>query len=97
MDILKLRGAQNGAFRTYERSGIDDWDLDQVLNDPELVGFSKPKKNENPSENEKTKQQKKQNNTRGLTCRECGNIMKQTASNCYECKTCGDKLGGCGQ
>ena len=97
LDILKLRGAQNGAFRTYERSGIDDWDLDQVLNDPELGGFSKPKKNENPSENEKTKQQKKQNNTRGLTCRECGNIMKQTASNCYECKTCGDKLGGCGQ
>ncbi len=97
LDISKLRGAQTGAFRTYERSKIDDWNINQVLNDPELGGFTKSKKDETSSENERPKQQKKQNNTRGVTCRECGNIMNQTAPNCYECTTCGDKLGGCGQ
>ena len=35
-------------------------------------------------------------NSRGVACIGCGNPMDQTAPNCYECKNCGDKLGGCG-
>ena len=97
LDISKLRGAQTGAFRTYERSEIDDWNADQVLNDQELGGFTKTKTNGKSASNEKPKKQKTQNNARGVTCRECGRAMKQTAPNCYECEACGDKVGGCGQ
>ena len=97
LDVSKLRGAKNGVFRTYERLNIDDWDADQVLNDPELGGFIRQKTNETSSDNGKPKISKKQNNDRGVACRGCGNIMKQTAPNCYECNNCGDKFGGCGQ
>ncbi len=97
LDISQLRGSKNGVFRTYERSKINVWDADQVLDDPELGGFTKTKTNGKSYSDEKPKQQKRQNNARGVTCMECGNIMMQTAPNCYECNTCGDKIGGCGQ
>ena len=97
VDVSQLRGFKNGAFRTYERSEVDDWDIDQVLNDPGLGGFViKKTEVKKSSTNGKPKTQK-QNNARGVTCKECGNIMKQSAPNCYECGNCGDKVGGCGQ
>ena len=102
IDITKLRGFQNGAFRTYERMKVDDWSFEQVINDSEYGGFvdnsanssniSKtlniPKIPDNKNNNFK--------NIRGVTCQECGGIMRQFAPNCFTCDKCGDKLGGCG-
>jgi len=94
-----LRGAQTGAFRAYDRMEIDDWDFNQVINDPELGGFveqvddgslrSMARKRGNNGNGE-------HKNARGKTCDKCGNIMLQTAPNCFKCDTCGEKIGGCG-
>ncbi len=86
----KLRGFENGAFRTYKKMKIDDWDIEQVLKDPELGGFVDGKEKA-----EQGKENKNLNNNRGVTCRNCGSVMRQTSPNCWECR-CGDKTGGCG-
>lgn len=119
--LKDLRGFHNSAFRTYQRMNFDEWNIEDVLKDPETGGFTnnknepdnslaeliyvtdktltKAKKresiisfssgNSNGHENEKK-------GLRGKTCNTCGNIMNQTSSNCFECKNCGDKVGGCG-
>jgi len=97
VDIRSLRGFNNGAFITYRRMQIDDWDFKQVINDPLLGGFVTDNslvlatngKNENNSN-------RKISNTRGIACRGCGNLMIQTGPNCFSCSNCGDKVGGCG-
>lgn len=95
VDINKLRGFKNGAFRTYEREKINDWDVDQVLNDPEYGGFIEFNSKDSLKKiNGKTNGELK--NSRGVTCNECGNSMKQTSANCYSCDNCGGKIGGCG-
>src|SRR3989344_4540313 len=96
VELNKLRGYTHGAFRAYEKRNINYWDVNQVLNDPKSGGFEKEdlKKNLILGKNGKNKNELK--NSRGVTCSGCGNPMDQTAPNCYECKNCGDKLGGCG-
>ena len=98
VDMKNLRGFKNGAFKTYKRMSIDDWNFEQVINDPELGGFVKDDslvptngngKNGNHSDG-------KVSNTRGVTCKDCGNLMTQTGPNCFSCNSCGDKVGGCG-
>ena len=87
VDITKLRGAEGGAFRTYERMKIDDWDIEQVLADAELGGFVQGKKNINAT--------KKTNNEGGVMCKKCGSIMDQIKPNCFECSKCSNNIGGC--
>ncbi len=94
VDIRKLRGFNNGAFNTYQRAKFDEWDINDVLNDPETGGFKNsffiaPKKESSNRENS-------HNNSRGKICSGCGNLMVQTGPNCFECHNCGDKVGGCG-
>lgn len=89
VDIKKLRGFSNGAFNTYRKLEFDEWNINDVLNDPETGGFKDgsflaPKKDS------------EKRNSRGKVCSGCGNIMVQTGSNCFECENCGDKVGGCG-
>lgn len=93
VNLMDLRGAQNGAFRTYRRMKVDDWSFDDVMNDFELGGFVEPSKEDLmiPDKKDKNKNPK----VRGVPCR-CGRIMRQTGPNCFECDTCGDKSGGCG-
>ena len=93
--IEDLRGAKNGAFRTYERMKVDPWNFEQVMKDPEYGGFVKPDDSKKILSIQNNGSLSK-NNVRGVLCRTCGNIMGQTAPNCYECKNCGDKVGGCG-
>ncbi|MEM4375627.1 MAG: vitamin B12-dependent ribonucleotide reductase [Candidatus Woesearchaeota archaeon] len=94
--VEELRGFKNGAFRTYRKMSIADWDWDIqfVLNDPEVGGFIQPSQ-EKPA----SKQSKKYNgtNTKGVSCRICGALLRQVSSNCYECENCGERVGGCGQ
>jgi hypothetical protein len=90
--IEDLRGFQNGAFNTYERENLDDWDFDQVLNDSLTGGF----KNGIAKENRVKSKALKNNNARGVPCEKCGNLMTQTSPNCYTCGNCAEKLGGCG-
>lgn len=90
----ELRGAKNGAFRTYQRKKVDEWNIDDVLKDPETGGFvqgSDEFKVSNGNGNGKSNR-----NSKGIVCKECGNIMNPTGPNCYQCGTCGDKVGGCG-
>jgi DNA-directed RNA polymerase subunit RPC12/RpoP len=94
VDITNLQGFKNGAFETYRKAEIDDWDFEQVIKDPELGGFKKDsnsKRKKLPKTNGKPK-----SNERGITCPNCGNFMRPTGSNCYDCNNCGEKLGGCG-
>ena len=98
LNKLQLRGYKNGAFRTYERMKIDDWDIEQVLRVDELGGFEISVGEESGRENNETPNHNNNlNNSRGVTCNACGRVMTQTAPNCWECKGCGDKHGGCGQ
>ncbi|MEX0921069.1 MAG: vitamin B12-dependent ribonucleotide reductase [Candidatus Pacearchaeota archaeon] len=94
VNINDLRGFQNGAFRTYERMNFDDWDIEQVLNDSETGGFVKNSNGKNIVNGKRNN--KKGNNSNGKSCSTCGNLMVQTAPNCFECPNCGDKIGGCG-
>lgn len=87
-----LRGFQNGAFRTYERMKISDWDFKQVIEDSEYGGFVKRKKD---GELPKSKSEKRKN-LRGVPCIKCGNIMTQTGPGCFQCENCAEKIGGCG-
>jgi len=93
VDIKRLRGYHNGAFRTYKKQETDGWDVDQVLNDQELGGFVSPTESLGNGNEENVKNLM---NRRGLECKACGNIMRQTSSNCYECMKCANKIGGCG-
>jgi len=115
VDVKKLRGYQNGAFRIYAMQEIDDWDIDHVLESPELGGFEKAQTSlmnyssvdpvpigegvhdkqldhfiqipgDNPDSSE----------SRGIPCTGCGNLMMQTGPNCFNCRNCGEKVGGCG-
>lgn len=93
IDIKKLRGFSNGAFKTYNRKEVDDWNFEQVIKDPIYGGFvenngniiSPMSKNKNNSEN-----------LRGVVCPTCGGLMTQIASNCFICSKCGERSGGCG-
>jgi len=96
VDITTLRGFTHGAFRAYKRQETDDWDIDVVLADPELGGFVEDKE-ESIKLNNGKESNKQLNNRRGLTCEKCGNIMRQTSSNCFTCQNCPYELGGCGQ
>lgn len=91
ISIENLRGHKNGAFRTYHLENVDNWKLEDVLQSPILGGFEK---SDNISNNGNLKMHFE--NNRGITCVTCGNLMNQTAPNCYECNNCGDKIGGCG-
>jgi ribonucleoside-diphosphate reductase alpha chain len=92
VNLRELRGFQNGAFRTYQREKVDEWNIEDVLKDPELGGFVEPSGQiflANPNENGNR-------NARGKVCMGCGNLMNQVGPNCFQCTTCGDKIGGCG-
>ncbi len=94
IDVRKLRGFTHGAFRTYARMKVDDWDVNDVLNDPELGGFVEDKGGMLKLLNE-DKPKKGNGNPSGRVC-VCGNAMRQITPGCWECKNCGDKFGGCG-
>lgn len=94
VDITTLRGFTHGAFRAYKRRELNDWNFDEVTADPELGGFVENKGELTPNNGDK--QTKKLRNVRGVTCSKCGNIMRQTSSNCYDCTNCAHKIGGCG-
>ena len=91
VEITKLRGFKNGAFRTYAREKVDSWNIEQVLKDSELGGFVKS--------NSQLLSSSVQSDSRGdgILCGNCGKTMRKTAPNCYSCTNCGDKVGGCGQ
>ena len=99
VDVENLRGFNNGAFRTYERAQIDSWNIDSVLRDPEFGGFEKVKTESTLLKTALSKAEHSRvvENKRGVACRGCGNMMLQTAPNCFICSNCGDKYGGCGQ
>lgn len=97
VDMTKLRGFRNGAFMTYLRQKIDPWNVDSVLKDPIFGGFEKIEEGGLISLLLKANGREKHSNPRGLTCKDCGNIMEQTRANCYECRNCGAGSGGCGQ
>lgn len=94
VDMTQLRGFKNGAFETYRKMNIDDWDFEQVINDPKLGGFSNGEAIYSSVSTDKD--DKKAKPSSGVTCRTCGNIMRPTAPNCFSCTNCGDKIGGCG-
>ena len=96
VDIKQLRGYNNGAFETYRKMSIDDWDIEQVLKDQFLGGFVEKSKMDQLKDINGKKGLKENNNNRGVTCTHCGNIMIQTSPNCYNCDHCGSKRGGCG-
>ncbi len=87
-----LRGYQNGAIEHYERAGLDDWNFDDVINDPKWGGFVEEK----DGVKKPKKEQKEGTNHRGNLCTDCGNILIQVKANCYECHNCGNSSGGCG-
>lgn len=95
VNLGDLRGAKNGAFRAYRKMEIDEWDVDQVLKDPELGGFEEFKNGEDLGSLLKNNSNSNKN-TRGVTCLKCGNIMMQTAPGCFSCGNCGEGIGGCG-
>ena len=88
IDLSTLRGFNNGAFRTYDRLKVDDWDFDSVMKDPEYGGFAPQKKKLAPVH-------KNGSNKRGVICA-CGRIMDQIGPNCFQCSKCSHKIGGCG-
>lgn len=92
VNLVDLQGFQNGAFRTYRRMKVNDWDFNSVMKDPELGGFVNGENLELIGNSHNGKM----NNSRGVTCKACGNPMRQTAPNCFSCERCGDKVGGCG-
>ena len=92
VEIKRLRGHSNGAFKAYRE--IDSWNIDAVLSDAELGGFLKSTEENLGNGNHAVNGNLL--NARGLTCKECGNIMRQTSSNCFECTNCANKRGGCG-
>ena len=91
LDVNSLRGAQNGAFETYLKESIDDWDMEEVLANIKLGGFS-----ESNGKQATIKKKNKNRNDKGVSCNGCGNLMIQTAPNCWKCDSCGDTRGGCG-
>ena len=90
-----LRGYKNGAFRTYEMRRVDQWNYTDVINHPMLGGFVNGK-NGLFGASESAEEARRWSNDRGITCSDCGNVMKRTAPNCYECGNCYTKVGGCG-
>jgi ribonucleoside-diphosphate reductase alpha chain len=91
VDLKNLRGFKNGAFRTLKRAKLDDWKLDDVLNDFEWGGFVEP------SGEDKVEGNGNHSHTSsGRLCNNCGREMKRDGVNCFHCETCGDKVGGCG-
>ncbi|MCH8945979.1 MAG: hypothetical protein IIA85_03585, partial [Nanoarchaeota archaeon] len=95
VNLSELRGATHGAFRAYRKMEVDEWDVDQVLKDPELGGFEEFK-NEKDLTSILKNNSNSNKNTRGVTCGICGNIMIQTAPGCFSCRNCGEGVGGCG-
>lgn len=99
LTIEKLRGYKNGAIETYKRMGIDEWKFEDMINDAGFGGFAESD-SRLPIVAVKDKPHitngNGNGNAKGKTCNICGNLMNQTSSNCYECKSCGDKIGGCG-
>ena len=91
IDPTQLRGFHSGAFRYLERKDVNVWDFESVMKDDETGGFVKKKNKSNSVKKNKTN-----GNGRGVACGGCGNMMTQTGPNCFECHSCGDKLGGCG-
>jgi len=91
INLRDLRGANNGAFRTYERMKVDEWNIDSVLKDSETGGFV-----ESSGFNFSKGNGNSNGNSSGKVCNSCGNMMHQSGPNCFECETCGDKVGGCG-
>jgi ribonucleoside-diphosphate reductase alpha chain len=85
----KLRGSDSGSFRYLERKNVDEWEIEDVLEDPETGGFKKSSKN-------RLKKSQKKATSNGSTCSICSTLMVQTGPGCFECKNCGDKVGGCG-
>jgi len=89
VDETKLRGFKNGAFDTYARMKIDEWNIEHVLADPQLGGFVKNKKKRASLSNGNGKHK-----ASGAICKN-GHIMVKTGPNCFKCSTCGDSAGGC--
>jgi len=96
VDIKKLRGFQNGAFETYRKANVDDWNLEQVLEDPFLGGFVEKTEEQLAREANGNNDSDKNKKSKGRICSACGNIMQQISSNCFECTNCTNKIGGCG-
>lgn len=95
VNIKNLRGFTHGAFRTYKRMKVDEWNIEDVLNDSETGGFVEDS-GDNLSEGRANGNGNGKRNSNGKMCNTCGNVMCQSGPNCFECKTCGDKVGGCG-
>jgi ribonucleoside-diphosphate reductase alpha chain len=93
--VEELRGAVNGAFRTYQLRNLNLWSFEDVINDPILGGFTKNEGVFVPKGNGES--DKAFNNSGGVACGKCGKLMQQTAPNCFKCTNCGDSVGGCGQ
>src|SRR3989338_6884075 len=96
LELSKLHGAENGAFRTYARRTVDEWDFASVMKDPETGGFVEA--TGLLAAVKKSTKGRSRNNSRGLACTICGDVMEQTAANCYTCRNsrCRNKYGGCG-
>ncbi|MSR86082.1 vitamin B12-dependent ribonucleotide reductase [Candidatus Woesearchaeota archaeon] len=96
LELGKLHGADNGAFRTYARKDVDEWNFDSVMKDSETGGFVEA--TGLLAAVKKSGKGRTLSNSRGLSCTACGNPMDQTAPNCYTCSNagCRNKIGGCG-
>jgi len=93
VNIKDLRGFKNGAFRTYKREKLDDWNFEDVINDFEWGGFVQPSEEDIVEENGNHPYH---SSSSGVLCKTCGREMKRDGVNCLRCETCGDKVGGCG-
>jgi len=92
VQLKNLRGAENGAFRTYRRMKINEWSFEDVMKDAETGGFVGSNKEINSNGDGNGNRE----NSRGVICTTCGNLMGQTGPNCFSCGNCGEKSGGCG-
>jgi ribonucleoside-diphosphate reductase alpha chain len=97
--IKGLRGFHNGAFETNAMGKIDQWDVDQVLENPKLGGF---KEEQDPimkllEESDENGKGKKSDTSSGKMCT-CGTAMIRTAPSCYQCPNpdCNHYEGSCG-
>jgi len=106
VNLRTTRGYQNGAYMVYAMQKVNDWKVDQVLDNPILGGFTKPQQHlakfSYPEQRplgsfiQLPGEEDKYGEGRGIPCTGCGNLMIQTGPNCFSCKNCGEKIGGCG-
>ncbi len=98
VDKSRLRGAQNGAFETFEMMNVDLWDFANVINHTRFGGFGGNNTDkEGQSNNHGVAMVRESQSKTDRACPGCGHMLTQISPNCYKCGSCGESAGlGCG-